>query len=85
MVRTQIQLPEAQAEALKALALRDHLSMAELIRVALERQLRATPGPGPHERVERALAVAGRFASGRPNGSTDHDAALADAFSQARD
>jgi hypothetical protein len=82
VVRTQIQLPESQAEALKALALRDHLSMAELIRVALERQLRAAPGPGPRERVERALAVCGRFASGRTDISGDHDAALADAFAE---
>lgn len=80
MVRTQIQLSEAQAEALKAVASRAHVSMAELIRLALERQLRTAPGPSPRERIDRAQSIAGRFSSGRSDVSAEHDAALADAF-----
>ena len=64
MVRTQIQLTEAQARALKRLAREQHVSMAELIRRGVDCLLASASGPSPDDRKRRAIAAAGRFASG---------------------
>src|SRR5438067_285473 len=64
MIRTQVQLTDDQARALKALSARTGLSIAELIRrglvPVLENGLR-----GDEQRRRRAAAVIGRFHSGR--------------------
>jgi hypothetical protein len=80
MIRTQIQLSEQQAKALKNLAARRKVSVAELIRQAVDEQLRASGNVDPDERKRRALAIAGRFHSGLTDLSTEHDRYLAEAF-----
>ena len=86
MVSTQVQLSEAQAQALKALAEAQNKSAADLIRDAIESFLR-TAGDAPKKRIDeerkqRAIAVAGRFNSGITDLAANHDRYLAEAFSQ---
>ncbi len=79
MVRTQIQLTEEQARALKEVAARQGISMAELIRRGVDRILEEQE----HERKEkwrRALAAAGRFRSGYTDISVNHDKYLAEDY-----
>ncbi len=75
VIRTQIQLPEDQARALKELAARQGVSMAELIRIAVERVLAEDE---TREKRRRALALAGRF-SGPADLSSNHDRYFAEA------
>ncbi|MBI2863199.1 MAG: ribbon-helix-helix protein, CopG family [Chloroflexi bacterium] len=70
MVRTQIQLTEAQARALKELATQRGVSMAELVRESVERILRESE---EDEKWRRALALMGRYREGTPDVSTNHD------------
>jgi hypothetical protein len=80
MVRTQIQLTDAQARALKALAASEGRSMADLIRDGVDAILRAR-GTVDREAVkERSIAAMGRFNSGTRNLGSRHDDHLADAF-----
>lgn len=83
MIRTQIQLTEEQARALKALAAEQGVSVAELIRRSVDR-LTASAGPGQEARRRRALAVAGRFRSGCADLSAGHDEYLVEAYGDAR-
>lgn len=77
MVRTQIQLTEEQAEALKAAAAKQGVSMAELIRRSVDRLIE-TSGEAPQKELRRrAAAVAGRFRSGSTDISVRHDEYLA--------
>lgn len=78
VIRTQISLDEQQMEGLRSLAQRRKVSMAELVREAVDALL-AAPTP---DQWERASAVVGRYQSGDPNNAVarDHDDALADAF-----
>jgi hypothetical protein len=80
MIRTQIQLSERQAEALKELAARQNVSVAEIIRQAVDERLRAASGIDLRQRKQRALAVAGRFHSGHSDLSVEHDRHLAEAY-----
>lgn len=80
MIRTQIQLTEEQAHALRELAASQGVSMAEVVRRGIEEVLRERRLPSRAEARRRALAVAGRFRSGRPDLGRDHDRELADAF-----
>lgn len=80
MVRTQIQLTDDQATALKRLAAERHESVAELIRRGVEILLRSISPVSPDERRQRAIAVAGRFRSGRTDLSTQHDRHLSEAY-----
>jgi Arc/MetJ-type ribon-helix-helix transcriptional regulator len=80
MVRTQIQLTDAQVEELKELASSRHLSVAELIRQAVDAILRTNASVGREERRSRALGVAGRFGSGASDISSKHDAHLVETF-----
>lgn len=82
MIRTQIQLTEEQVQALKALAAEQRVSVAELIRRSVDR-LTASADLGQETRRQRALAVAGRFRSGCPDLSAEHDEYLAEAYGDA--
>ena len=80
MVRTQIQLTDAQASALKALAAAEGRSMADLIREGVEAILRAR-GTVDREAVKaRSIAALGRFKSNTRHLGSKHDDHLADAF-----
>jgi predicted DNA-binding ribbon-helix-helix protein len=80
MIRTQIQLKEEQARKLKKIAAQRKVSMAELIRQGVDGILAEEAGADREERKERALAAAGRFASGLRDVSAEHDRHLAEAF-----
>jgi hypothetical protein len=80
MVRTQIQLTEKQAKALKKLALSRQLPMAELIRQGVDAILISPVVLDAEEKRKRALAVAGRYRSGKRDISREHDKHLAEAF-----
>jgi predicted DNA-binding protein len=75
LIRTQIQLTETQARELKDLARRRGISMAELIRQAVERIVE-----DDDERWRRASSVVGRFRSGSTDISTRHDDYLAEDY-----
>ena len=80
MVRTQIQLTDAQARGLKALAAAEGRSMAELIRDAVDAILRSR-GVVDREAVKaRSIAALGRFKSGTRNLGSRHDDHVAEAF-----
>lgn len=79
MVRTQVQLTDKQAAALRRRSKRENVSVAELVRRAIDAFTRAEP-PGEREGRDRAIRAAGRFASGVRDTSSRHDEALADAF-----
>lgn len=79
MIRTQISLTEEQADRLRRTAALRGVSMAELIRQAVDRVI----PPDSDERswrIERALALAGKYDSGRSDVSERHDDYLAEAF-----
>ena len=81
MVRTQIQLTPEQAQAAKRIAAERGVSMAEVIRQALDRYASETsPGPDRGELVRRALAAAGAVKAGPSDLSARHDDYLAEAY-----
>ena len=60
MVRTQIQLTERQARELKRMAAKEGVSMAEVIRNAVDAKIsEGVSGVSWEERVRRAMAVMG--------------------------
>ena len=80
MVRTQIQLTEDQAEQLKAAAAARGVSMAQLIREAVDQALAAS---SYEARWRLALTAVGAFRSGETDVAVNHDKYLADAFDDA--
>ena len=78
MIRTQIQLTEAQLERLKRLAAERGVSIAAIVREAVDR---LGTDSERHARRQRALSVVGKY---RSDGAGDiaerHDEYLADAF-----
>jgi hypothetical protein len=80
MIRTQVQLTEEQAHALKEIAHRENASVAELTRRAIDQWLQTTGTIPASERRRRALAVVGRFRSGQTDVSERHDDYLAEAY-----
>ena len=80
MVRTQIQLTEEQVKALKKIALSRHLSIAEIIRQAVDIVIRTNTMVDIEERRKRAIDIVGRFSSGKRDISRKHDTYLAEAF-----
>jgi len=80
MIRTQVQLTEKQARALRDLASARRVSVAELIRQSVGDLLRSAGEIDVEERRRRAIAAAGRFHSGALDISTKHDEYLVEAF-----
>lgn len=80
MVRTQIQLTEEQVKALKKMALSRHLSIAEIIRQAVDTVIRTNTVVDIEERRKMAIDIVGRFSSGKRDISRKHDTYLAEAF-----
>lgn len=80
MIRTQIQLTEEQARSLKRLASEQQVSVAELIRQSVDHFVRASQGPSIEERKRRAIAAVGRYRSGCPDLSEEHDLYLTEAY-----
>ncbi len=80
MVRTQIQLTEDQAKALKRIAQSRHLSVAELIRKAVDTVIKSSSVIDIEERDKRAMEIVGKFGSGKRNVSKKHDLYLTEAY-----
>jgi len=80
MVRTQIQLTEEQAKAVKKIAMSRHLSVAELIRRAVNTMIKSSTVVDAEERHKRAMDIVGKFSSGKRDISQKHDTYLADAY-----
>jgi hypothetical protein len=80
MVRTQIQLTEDQAKALKKIAQSRHLSVAELIRKAVDTVIRSSSVIDMEERHKRAMEIVGKFGSGKRDTSKRHDLYLTEAY-----
>lgn len=78
MIRTQIQLTEEQAQRVKRIAMKRGISIAELIREAVDR----LPEDGSGTRRERAIAAVGGFRSGMKDVSEKHDLHLVDAYEE---
>ena len=82
MVRTQIQLTESQARALRALAAAEGRSMADIIRESVEALLADRGMRDRAEVTRRALAAVGAFHSGAGDLAAEHDRYLTEAFGQ---
>jgi hypothetical protein len=80
MIRTQIQLSEDQAARLKATAARRGISMAEVIRQAVDAAVSRADDSDPVTRYERARRIAGKFRSGTNDVSSRHDDYLAGSY-----
>jgi len=73
MVRTQIQLTEAQHQFLKRLAEEENISLAEVVRRAIDLFGTRRSAASDKEIRERAKNAAGRFHSGLNDISARHD------------
>jgi hypothetical protein len=80
MVRTQIQLTEDQAKALKKIAQSRHQSVAELIRKAVDAVIESSSIIDIEERHKRAMEIVGKFGSGKRDVSKKHDLYLTEAY-----
>ncbi len=80
MVRTQIQLTEEQARAVKKMASAEGVSVAEVIRRAIGKIMRADKSINEEERHKRALEIVGKFRSGKRDISKKHDEYLEEAY-----
>ena len=81
MIRMQIQFTEEEATALRREAVQRHISIAAVVREAVDERL-AQPRPEPtlDERKARAKAACGRFRSGLGDVSARHDEYFADSI-----
>lgn len=82
MIRTQIQLTESQVQALRKLAASRRVSVARLIRQAIDSMIESTPQADLEARRKRALDIVGRFGSGKHDISAKHDDYLLDAYGE---
>ncbi len=80
MVRTQIQLTRRQADTLKRAAAAEGLSMAEMVRRAVDGLIASGSPTDREEMKRRALAAAGSGRSGLADVADDHDRYLEKAF-----
>ena len=80
MVRTQIQLTEQQAKAVKTMSNVHGISTAEVIRRAINLLLESSYVVEEGEKRARALKIVGRFCSGRQDISKNHDTYLAEGY-----
>ena len=80
MIRTQVQLTEEQARAVREIAAAEGRSMAEVVRDAVSLLLRGRRRVDRDHLKRRSLAALGRFRSGAPDLAVEHDRHLDDAF-----
>ena len=79
-IRTQVQLTEEQARALKARARDEERSMADLVRESVSEYLARRPARDRRSLLGRARALTGRFHSGYTDVAENHDRHLDEAF-----
>ena len=80
MVRTQIQLTDEQAREIKKVAVAKGLSVAEIIRRAVEGVIKSSTKTDGEERQRRAIEVVGKFRSGKRDVSKKHDKYLTEVY-----
>lgn len=78
MVRTQIQLTEAQTKILHELALKQGVSVAELIRKSVDNYLKQIGEGDKRELIERAKEATGKYHTGLKDLAKNHDRYLAE-------
>ena len=82
VIRTQVQLTEEQVRRIQQLAADRGVSMAQLIREAVDLYTCSNAALSREEQVRRAIAAAGRFRSGLQDLSVEHDKYLVEAFEE---
>jgi len=82
MVRTQIQLTEKQAKALKQIALDEGISMAEIVRRAIENVVEGKCPPDKDVLKRRAIAAVGSIHSDFTDLSERSDDYLEEIYSE---
>ena len=85
MIRTQIQLTEEQSRRVKTVAQEENVSMAQVIRDAIDAWLEQRSKPRAADRWERSLSLVGKFRSGLSDIAENHDAYLAEAYAHYED
>jgi hypothetical protein len=80
MVRTTIQLTENQSVQRRAVAVRQGVSVAALIRRAVDIVLSRSGARQSNALYGRAVLAAGRFRSGAHDAATRHDTYLSDEY-----
>lgn len=80
MIRTQIQLTQQQYAALKGLSKNENVSMAELVRKAVDLIIGRARMPDRDLQKRRAMEVAGKFSSGCSDVSANHDRYLVETY-----
>ena len=80
MIRTQIQLSKDQARSIKRMAAAQSISMAEVIRRAIDNLIRTERRPSLDDVRNRALNAVGRFNVDTNDLSMNHDRHLIEAF-----
>lgn len=79
MIRTQISLTEEQMARLRAVALKRGVSIAQVIRDAVDTTVR---GPDWEEKKRRAFAAIGSIRGDDANVSEEHDKYLAEIYAR---
>ena len=79
-IRTQVQLTEEQARALKARARDEERSMADLVRESVSEYLARRPAKDRRILLDRARSLFGRFRSGYSDVAENHDRYLDEAY-----
>jgi Arc/MetJ-type ribon-helix-helix transcriptional regulator len=82
MIRTQIQLTDEQARALRKIAAAEGRSMADVVRDGLSLLLRGRATADREAVKRRSLAALGRFRSGAPDLASEHDRHLGETLSR---
>ena len=82
MIRTQVQLTEAQVRQLRELAIERGSSVADLVRHSVDLFVRSVGLVEDEELRRRALAAVGRFRSGQSDLATEHDRYLPEAYTR---
>ncbi len=79
MIRTQIQFEEEQYQKIKELANQQKVSIAAVVRRAVE-QLLMTRKPGRSSLYREALKISGKYKADHNDISTSHDKYLEEAY-----
>ena len=82
MIRIQVRLGEEQVQTLRRLSSARRVSIAELIRQAVDMLIRSSASIDEEERRQRAIAMVGQFRSGLSDVSSEHDRYLVEAYEQ---
>jgi len=80
MVTRHIELTDEQNRLLEEIAVHEGKSVSELVRAGVDELLRNERAHLRDDLKQRAAALSGRYRSGLPDLSTEHDRYLDDAF-----